>query len=141
MAQFVVMNAQPDATDRNHTRKKGYKSTDTHCLSFGQGSDAVLDVVLITGDKRGDNYIQSTLLLVVHINRKRVSDYERTTTGVRGKGMAHLSHGKNRDRGWPIWEGPHAGSAMSVFVFLGWWPLVAPDLWSKGGVKVVKVED
>lgn len=86
MAQFVVTNAQPDATDRNHTWKKGYNSMDTHCLSFGQGSDTVLDVVLITEDKRGDNYIQYILLVVVHINRKRVSNNEHMTTGVRGKG-------------------------------------------------------
>ena len=112
---------------------------DTRCLSFGRGSDAVLDAVLITRDKRGANYIQYTLL--VHINRKRDSDDGRATTGVRGKGVskpweeqklcvADLGEAAHRKR-----------SAMSVFVFLGWWGLMAPDLWSKGGVKVVKVED
>ena len=49
-------------------------------------SDAVLDAVLITRDKRGANYIQYTLL--VHINRKKDLDDKRVMTGVRGKGIS-----------------------------------------------------
>lgn len=82
------MHSQMQQIEIIHGRRGTMPRTHVVCLldEAVSDSDAVLDAVLITRDKRGANYIQYTLL--VHINRKKDSDDKRATTGVRGKGVS-----------------------------------------------------